>query len=169
MVFLNMYQHVKSYLDIVDLKILLSDWLKTLWPTSKDQEFFQIWDLCKNAANNIHSYYRRNPTKSKDQILSQFSHFMKQITFSRKSNSVTYHLIWVSSNMFKPEKKKHDKKTKGRAGIAYFTRPFRLPPRVQCYIKQFRHHWILQEQYWSITWTGKIPTWNFKWVHKSLY
>ena len=36
------------------LKILQSDWLRTFWAISQEQNFSQIWALCRNAANNIH-------------------------------------------------------------------------------------------------------------------
>ena len=35
------------------LKILHTDRLRTFWPISQEPEFSQIWDLCKNTANNI--------------------------------------------------------------------------------------------------------------------
>ena len=36
--------------DIVDLKILLSDWPRAFWFISQELEFSQIWNLCKNTA-----------------------------------------------------------------------------------------------------------------------
>ena len=45
--------------DIVDLKILQCNWLKTFWPISQEQEFSQIWDLCRNTTN-INFHYRSN-------------------------------------------------------------------------------------------------------------
>ena len=36
--------------DIVDLKILQSDWLTAFWPISQEPDFSQVQDLCKNTA-----------------------------------------------------------------------------------------------------------------------
>ena len=48
---INLYQHAKnqSFLslrsgDIVNLKILQSDWPKAFWPISQEPDFFQVWD-----------------------------------------------------------------------------------------------------------------------------
>ena len=45
-----------------------SDWLRTFWPTCQEQEFFQIWDLCRNTANSINFRYRTNSVKINDRI-----------------------------------------------------------------------------------------------------
>ena len=57
--FRNLYQHAEIEVvssicseEIFDLKILQSDWLRGFWPTSQ-KDFSQIWDLWRNAANNI--------------------------------------------------------------------------------------------------------------------
>ena len=50
------------------LKILQSDCLRTYWPISQERKFPQIWDLCKNTANNINFHYGRNSVKINDQI-----------------------------------------------------------------------------------------------------
>ena len=42
-----------SFRDIVDLKILQSDWSRVFWSISQESNFSQIWDLCKNRANNL--------------------------------------------------------------------------------------------------------------------
>ena len=39
--------------DIVNLKILQSDWLRAFWPISQEPDFSQVWDLCNNTANII--------------------------------------------------------------------------------------------------------------------
>ena len=54
--------------EILDLKILQSDWLRAFWPISQEQDFSQIWDLCRNIANNINFHYRTTSVKINDQI-----------------------------------------------------------------------------------------------------
>ena len=49
-------------------KTLQSDWLRTFWPISLVQNFYQIWNLCSNTANNIGFPYRKNSVKINDQI-----------------------------------------------------------------------------------------------------
>ena len=44
--------------DILDLKILQSDWPRAFWSISQEQGSSQIWDLFKNTANNITFCYR---------------------------------------------------------------------------------------------------------------
>ena len=67
LIYVNLYQHAKNQAislicsgDMVDLKILQSDWVRKFWPLSQEPEFPQIWDLCRNIANNIHFRYRTN-------------------------------------------------------------------------------------------------------------
>ena len=57
---MNMYQHAKNHAissfcckDLIDLKILQSDWLRTFWFISQETDFSQVWDLYKNTTNNI--------------------------------------------------------------------------------------------------------------------
>ena len=52
--------------DIVNLKIMQSDWSTAFWPISQEQEFSQVWDLCKNTANIIKFLYRPNSEKIND-------------------------------------------------------------------------------------------------------
>ena len=59
-IFLNFYQHAKNQAlssvcstIIVDLKSLQSDWLRALRPISQEKDFSQIWDMCRNTANNF--------------------------------------------------------------------------------------------------------------------
>ena len=44
------------------------DWLRVFWPTSQELDFSQIYDLCRNTANNKHIHYRTNTVKINDQI-----------------------------------------------------------------------------------------------------
>ena len=53
--------------EIVDLKILQSDWLRAFWPRSPEKKISQ-YDLCRNTANNINFYSRTNPVKINNQI-----------------------------------------------------------------------------------------------------
>ena len=67
---MNLHQYAKNQAfslfcsrDIVNLKILQSDWSKVFWPISQEPEFFQVWDLSKNIANIIKFLYRPNSEK----------------------------------------------------------------------------------------------------------
>ena len=53
--------------EIVDLKILQSDWLIAFCPTSLEKNISQ-YDLCRNTANDINFYSRTNPVKINNQI-----------------------------------------------------------------------------------------------------
>ena len=165
-----MYQHAKN-LDIVDYKIWLAE--KHFDPHLRTK-IFSKYGICAGTQQII-NIHRTNSIKSKDQMFSQFLSFMNQKTFFQKVQLCHTQPHMVFYQHVKTWKKTWQKKKGGRADIPYFTRPFLLPPRVQCCITQFRHHWIfrhhriLQEQYWSIMWTGKTPTWNLKWVNGSSY
>ena len=52
--------------DIVDLKILQSDWQRAFWSISQEPDFSQVWDLRKNRINNINFFYRLNSEKIND-------------------------------------------------------------------------------------------------------
>ena len=67
---MNLYQHAKNQAfssfcsrKIVDLKIMQSDWPRAFWIISQEPDFTQVWDLCKNTANNINLLYRPNSEK----------------------------------------------------------------------------------------------------------
>ena len=69
---MNMYQHAKNQTfssscsrDIVDLRILQSDWSTAFWPISQEPDFSQVWDLCKNTTK-INFLYRANSEKIND-------------------------------------------------------------------------------------------------------
>ena len=49
--------------DIVDLKILQSDWPRAFWSISQEIDF-QVWDLRKYTVNNIKFRYRPNSGKN---------------------------------------------------------------------------------------------------------
>ena len=63
--------------DIVDLKILQSDWPRGFWPVSQELDFFQVWNLHRNPANNIHLDYRPNSKK----LITKFSNILKKPYF----------------------------------------------------------------------------------------
>ena len=59
LIFANLYQHTKNeaVLSIcsgekTDLKFLESNWLRTFWPISQEQDFPQIYDFCRYTRNN---------------------------------------------------------------------------------------------------------------------
>ena len=52
--------------DMVDKKILQSDWLRKFWPISQGQKFSQTGDLCRNTANNIYFHCRTNSVNITD-------------------------------------------------------------------------------------------------------
>ena len=93
----------------VDLKILQSNWLRAFWPISWEMAFSQIWDLCRNTANNISFHYKTNSvkiignffSKFKTLSLTHFSNFWGKKSFSKNSGSVTYNFIWEWSNSTK--------------------------------------------------------------------
>ena len=45
-----------------------SDWLGAFWPISQEQDFFKIWDLCRNTASNKHFHYRTSSVKTNFQF-----------------------------------------------------------------------------------------------------
>ena len=70
---MNLYQQAKDQAfpsfcsrDIVDLKILQSDWPIAFWRVSQEPDFSQVWDLCKNGGNNMNVLYRPNSEKIND-------------------------------------------------------------------------------------------------------
>ena len=70
---MNLHQFAKNQAfsifcsrDIVNLKILQSDWLRAFWTISHDPDFSQVQDLCKNTANIITFLHRQNSEKIND-------------------------------------------------------------------------------------------------------
>ena len=75
LIYVNLYRHAKTQAislicsrDMIDQKILQSDWLRLIWPISQQRKFSQIWDLCRNTANNIDFHYKKNLVKTNDKI-----------------------------------------------------------------------------------------------------
>ena len=52
--------------DLVNLKILQSDWPRAFWAIPHKPDFSKVWDLCKNTANNIKLLYRPNSENIND-------------------------------------------------------------------------------------------------------
>ena len=72
---MNLHQYAKNQVfssfcsrDIVNLKILQSDWSRAFWPISQEPEFSQVWNLCKNTANIIKFPYKPSSEKINDSI-----------------------------------------------------------------------------------------------------
>ena len=70
---MNLHQYEKNQAfssfcsrDIVNIKIMQSDWSRAFWPISHETDFFQVWDLCKNTANIIKFLDRPNSEKNND-------------------------------------------------------------------------------------------------------
>ena len=83
---MNLHHHTKNQAisfccsrDIVDLKILQSDWLRPFWLVSQQADFSQAQDFCRNIGNNITFHYRSNSGKTNDQMFHSkdlfFTHF----------------------------------------------------------------------------------------------
>ena len=71
---MNFYRHVENQTisslcsgDVVDSKILESDWLRAFSHISQEPNFSQIWELYKNRANKVNFHYRTVSEKINDQ------------------------------------------------------------------------------------------------------
>ena len=58
LIFMIFYQQAKNQAissfysrDIVDFKILQSDWLIVFWPISQETDFSEIWNFCREKTN----------------------------------------------------------------------------------------------------------------------
>ena len=65
LVYVNLNQYAKNQAtsficsgDMVEKKILQSDWLRKFCPVSQEPKCSQIWDWCRKTANNIYFHYR---------------------------------------------------------------------------------------------------------------
>ena len=65
-----------SSIDIVNLKIMQSDWTRGFWLISQKSNFSRIWDLCRILAN-INFHYRPNS----DEINDYFFQYIFKILF----------------------------------------------------------------------------------------
>ena len=123
--------------DIVDLKILQSDWPRAFWPISQEI-YSQVWDLCNNTINNINFFCRPNSEKINAKfsnaikkpyswpIFCHFPHFGGKNFFFQKIRlfHAQYHMglpltpCWVSEKTNEPIPRKHlDGKTDGQTLI----------------------------------------------------
>ena len=67
LIFVNLHQHGKNEAvssvcsgEMVDSKILPSEWLQAFWSISQEQDLSQIEDLCRNKEKIKNFYYRTN-------------------------------------------------------------------------------------------------------------
>ena len=152
---MNSYQHSKNQdisaictRDIVDLKILLSDWLKAFWQIYQEPNFSYISDLRKNTANNINVLYRilkklitKFYNKFIKPVLGPSSLFLEPNIFFKKSGPIR-NFIWVSEAISKFRKNwrynskknpdgRKDGRTEGQTDRPYFVGPFWLSPEIQ--------------------------------------
>ena len=70
LIFVDLYQHAKNEAvsliysgEMLDLKILQSEWLRAFWPISHGKHFSHIDDLHRNTANNVCFHYRTTSGK----------------------------------------------------------------------------------------------------------
>ena len=125
----------------------------TFRPISHETKFFQIWDLCRNYANNINFHYRINSVKikkfsinSKNHVfrpfLVHFPNFGGKFFFSGKSDlscTTLYGFLTPCQNLEEttgaiPRKLPDiwtDRRMDRRTDRPYFIGPFWLPPEVQ--------------------------------------
>ena len=156
---MNLHEYAKNQVfssfcskDMVNLKILQSDWSKALWPKSQEPDFSQVWDLCKNAANNIKFLYRPNFKKKLitkfsikfkklcfEPILSPFSQFWGAKKFFLEnpafSRTTSYEFLVPCQRVQKVndiiQRRRPERRKDGRTERPYFIGPFRLPSGIQ--------------------------------------
>ena len=65
-IFVNLYQHAKNEAvssicsgEMLDLKILQSEWLRALWPICQEQNFSQTEGLYRNTVSNTNFHYKK--------------------------------------------------------------------------------------------------------------
>ena len=76
--FMPKIKFIHRFLDIADLRILQSHWLRTFWLIPQEPEFSQIWDLCRHKANNMNFHLTPNSEKAMIKFLEitlVFGHF----------------------------------------------------------------------------------------------
>ena len=92
--------------EIVDWKIQQSVWLRPFWPISQEKHFSQIYDLCRNTANNINFHYRTSQVKINDWMflwiqktlfLVNFSNFWREKSVFQKNLAIMNNFIRVSN------------------------------------------------------------------------
>ena len=145
------------------LKMLQSDWMIIFWPISQELEFSQIWDFCRNKANNIHFHYRTNSVKINGNIfqyiqkvlfLAHFPNFWgKKFFLENPALSCTTGFLVSCQNLEKtndtiprkrPDRRKDGWKD-GRMGRPYFIGPFWLTMGVRLKENEFDFHFSFQQ------------------------
>ena len=121
---MNLYQDAKNMLFhwfVLEIWLIKSSCNLTGWEhfkLSQEENILQIWDLCRNTANNMNFHYRTNSVKMNDQnfsinsknpisgpFLVHFPSFWGKKIFPRKSGSTMQNFIQVYSTMSKFRKK----------------------------------------------------------------
>ena len=83
--------------DLVDLKILRSDWSRAFWPISEEPEFYQIWDLSKHTAINISFDYIHSKNARFD-LFSPFwwqKYYFQKVQLSCITPYVSFTPCWI--------------------------------------------------------------------------
>ena len=103
------YQHAKNQAnpsiysgDIVDLKILQSDWLRVFCSISLEQDFCQIYDLCRFYAVHISIFiivqiqwqWPNFSINSKNPVLGSFSTLFRKFSKFPKTFGSATHNSW---------------------------------------------------------------------------
>ena len=119
LIFVTLYRHAKNetvllicFGEMVDLKILQSEWLRAFWPTSQDVDHSQR--ICAGTQQIIKIFIKepiqgkliaKLSLNSKNLILTYFwpisPIFRSKKKFPNNSGFVTHHLLKVSSTMSK--------------------------------------------------------------------
>ena len=136
---------------MVDLEMLESDWLRPFQPLSQEQDFSQIYDLCRNRGNKTNFHHWTNSVKiieqiqwkllnkfslnSKNPVIGLFPQFWGQKKFFQKirlchaQHKGFYHhaKIWRNLMIQFQENIWADSRN-WRIDRPYFIGPFWLPP-----------------------------------------
>ena len=114
-------------------KILQVDWLRTFWPIYQEQEFSQLWDLCRNTANNIIFIIEQIQWK----LMTNFFNILNKTVFGpflALSRTTSNGFLVLCQNSWKNNdtipRKRPDRRKDGRTDRPYFTGPFQLMPGV---------------------------------------
>ena len=96
-----MYQHIPKNEaiscihsgEIVDLKILQSNWMGAFWPISQEQDF-------STQQQNIYFHYRKNSVKINDQVFSNSKNpivglFLTPFPQSLEQNKIYFKKPWL--------------------------------------------------------------------------
>ena len=85
--------------------MLQSHGLREFWFITQEPEFSQIWDLCRNKANNINFHLTSNQEKSNDKI-GPICQFLEKNKFSRKNWALSpFFILQIFTIMQKQNRK----------------------------------------------------------------